>query len=342
MEPIILPRLSDKKPLVSVISITYNQEPYIRDCLEGFLMQKTDFPVEIIIHDDASTDHTADIIREYYEKRPDLFHVIIERENCFSKHRPIMAPLYEMAQGKYIANCEGDDYWTDPLKLQKQFDFMEKNPDYIMCSGCTQIYIQNSSTYYSNQFFQKSRDLTAEAFLLNGPTLTCTSFFKKETIIDYLAWRKGSSCSRIPIGDTPLFLYFTTHGKCHYENEIVSCYRIHNSSTTHGAFETRLRFLRNNTHIKLKLNREFQIGFPEKRIINCYVYTALKEMIKRGCKDRNIIGKLKRVHKHWSPCITDEFVFFLYSLIVSHPFLYVAFRKGVLSFKKTVLKLKRI
>ena len=70
MEPVILPRISDQTPLVSVICITYNHEPYIRDCLEGFLMQKTDFPIEIIVHDDASTDHTADIIREYYEKRP--------------------------------------------------------------------------------------------------------------------------------------------------------------------------------------------------------------------------------------------------------------------------------
>ena len=143
MDPIILPRKSNQKPMVSVISITYNHEPYIRDCLEGFLMQKTNFPAEIIIHDDASTDHTADIIREYYEKRPDLFHVIIERENCYSIHKPIMMPLYKQAQGKYIALCEGDDYWTDPLKLQKQFDFLESHPEY---SGCFHSY----KTYFCN------------------------------------------------------------------------------------------------------------------------------------------------------------------------------------------------
>ena len=160
--PIVLPRKTDRKPLVSVISITYNQEPYIRECLDGFLKQKTDFPWEVIIHDDASTDHTADIIREYYEKRPDVFHVIIERNNQYSTGKDFMLSLFEQASGKYIAFCEGDDYWNDPLKLQKQFDFLENNRDYSLCGTNAYFYYLSPiidevrSNHYMYIFFQKT------------------------------------------------------------------------------------------------------------------------------------------------------------------------------------------
>jgi len=119
-------------PIVSICCITYNHEPYIREAIEGFLMQKTNFPIEIIIHDDASTDNTAGIIREYEQKHPEIFKCIYQKENQYSKGvRGITARFtFPNARGKYIALCEGDDYWTDPLKLQKQVDFLEENEDY--------------------------------------------------------------------------------------------------------------------------------------------------------------------------------------------------------------------
>lgn len=121
------------KPLVSICCITYNHEPYIRECLDGFLMQKTDFDFEILIHDDASTDKTADIIREYELKYPEIINPIYQTENQYSKGvRPINKFNFERAQGKYIAMCEGDDYWTDPLKLQKQVDFLDEHPEYVL------------------------------------------------------------------------------------------------------------------------------------------------------------------------------------------------------------------
>ena len=112
--------------LVSICCITYNHEKYIRDAIEGFLMQKTDFPFEVLIHDDASTDGTADIIREYETKYPDIIKPIYQTENQYSKGIKISATYnYPRAKGKYIALCEGDDYWIDPYKLQKQVDFLE-------------------------------------------------------------------------------------------------------------------------------------------------------------------------------------------------------------------------
>lgn len=122
-------------PLVSICCITYNHASFIRKCLDGFLMQKTTFPVEILIHDDASTDGTEDIIREYAAKYPDRIFPLYEKENKYSQGYAEIIDFfnYERAKGKYIATCEGDDYWTDPLKLQKQVDFMETHPEYSVC-----------------------------------------------------------------------------------------------------------------------------------------------------------------------------------------------------------------
>ena len=121
-------------PLVAIRCITYNHEPYIRDALNGFVMQKTNFPFVAIVHDDASTDGTAEIIREYAAKYPNIIKPIFETENQYSKHdgsiSRIMAEAQERSGAKYIAMCEGDDYWTDPNKLQKQVDFLESHPDY--------------------------------------------------------------------------------------------------------------------------------------------------------------------------------------------------------------------
>ena len=116
--------------LVSIRCAVYNHEPYIRQCLDGFVMQKTNFRFEAIVHDDASTDNSASIIREYAGKYPDIIRPIYETENQFSKKDgSLMRIITEACHGKYYASCEGDDYWTDPLKLQKQVDYMESHPE---------------------------------------------------------------------------------------------------------------------------------------------------------------------------------------------------------------------
>lgn len=122
-------------PAVSICCATYNHVQFIRQCLDGFVMQKTNFPFEVLIHDDASTDGTQDIIREYEAKYPDIIKPIYQKENQYSKGvRVSLVYNYSRVRGKYVALCEGDDYWTDPYKLQKQVDFLENHPDYVMCS----------------------------------------------------------------------------------------------------------------------------------------------------------------------------------------------------------------
>ena len=119
----------DKKIMVSICCITYNQEQYIAQTIESFLMQKVDFKYEILINDDASTDRTADIIREYEKKYPDIIKPIYQSINQYSRGitNPSGAFNYPRASGKYIAMCEGDDYWTDIYKLKKQVDFLENH-----------------------------------------------------------------------------------------------------------------------------------------------------------------------------------------------------------------------
>lgn len=125
----------DDKIKVSIICNAYNHANYIKDALEGFIMQKTNFAYEILIHDDASTDNTASIIRKYENKYPKLIKGIYQTENQYSKGINITKTYHlPRVNGKYIALCEGDDYWTDPLKLQKQYDKMEKNPQIDICA----------------------------------------------------------------------------------------------------------------------------------------------------------------------------------------------------------------
>ena len=133
-------------PRLSVVCLAYNAAPYIRTALDGFLMQKTDFPVEVLIHDDASTDGTAEIIREYAEKHPDVIRPVFQRENQFSKGVSVSSTvLWPLIRGEYVAVCEGDDYWTDPLKLQKQVDWLDAHPESAVCFHPVVVHFEDGS-----------------------------------------------------------------------------------------------------------------------------------------------------------------------------------------------------
>jgi len=118
---------------VNIYCITYNHSKYIRQTLDGFFMQKTTFSWNIILFDDASTDGNQEIIQEYIDKYPEKFIAILSKENYYSQGKSKLQVTLPFFTGKYIASCEGDDYWTDPYKLQKQYDLMEQNPQYSAC-----------------------------------------------------------------------------------------------------------------------------------------------------------------------------------------------------------------
>lgn len=176
----------EDKPLVNIRCLVYNHEPYLRQCLDGFVMQKTSFKFEAIVHDDASTDGSADIIREYAEKYPDIIKPIYETENQYSKHDGSLGRIMnEACQAKYVAFCEGDDYWFDPLKLQKQVDFLEANKEYALVYTDVNFYFQSSKKLVQSVF--KNRIIKHEPnfkwHLINtGYFAPCTWVCRKEYI----------------------------------------------------------------------------------------------------------------------------------------------------------------
>lgn len=170
------------EPVVSVVCLTYNHESYIRQALDSFLMQQTTFPYEIIIADDCSTDGTESLCGEYAIKNPQVVRYLRAENNvgCIENERMAI----EQARGTYIAVCEGDDYWTDPLKLQKQVDFLESHPDYSVTWARYQKYIQSKDMYMSDgneNLFKDGQDsveITTHMFLHRWITQYLTMMFR--------------------------------------------------------------------------------------------------------------------------------------------------------------------
>lgn len=220
--------------LVSVICTAYNHERYIRDALEGFVMQKTKFPFEVIVHDDASTDGTADIIREYEKKYPDIIKPIYQKENQYSRGvrigRDIIMPL---VKGKYVAFCEGDDYWTDPLKLQKQVDFLEKHEDYAMCvSSCKWLDLRTNEVV-SGMTVSVDTDVSVEDVILekDGRIFqTATIVVRSEINRLFPEWRLMN-----PVGDYAMFINAGIHGKIRMLSDVMSVYRWYSATSWTGA-----------------------------------------------------------------------------------------------------------
>lgn len=218
--------MKSNKIIVSVCCLAYNHESYIRKCLEGFLIQKTDFPFEILIHDDASTDGTEEIIREYEAKYPNIIKPLYEKENQWQKGRRGSAIFnFPRARGKYIALCEGDDYWTDPYKLQKQVDFLEANEDYGLVHTDFDIYNVQTNFYTKNAIaMQKPKKKWQEGaefvkWYVGGyaKIITCTVCFRKSVFDKHY---KKEDMERIKIfGDIVLFCTLGANSKVKYFNE---------------------------------------------------------------------------------------------------------------------------
>ena len=239
----------DKKPLVSISCIVYNHAPYLRECFDGFVMQQTDFAFEVLVHDDASTDNSADIIREYTAKYPDIFKPLYQTENQYSQGIPISATYqFPRARGKYIALCEGDDYWTDPLKLQKQVDFLEANPDYGMCYTQVQIY-HHETNKFGKTFGGPNTEYIE--ILKENTTPTLTVVANKNLILEYIAEIKPET-QNWEMGDYPIWLWFAHTSKIKFINAITGVYRILQKSATHSPnIKKREEFIRSISDMKL-------------------------------------------------------------------------------------------
>ena len=204
----------NSKIMVSICCITYNQEAYVRDALEGFVKQKTNFQYEILIHDDASTDRTADIIREYQEKYPELIKPILQTVNQYSLGLTNVSGTWNFPRAvkngsKYIAMCEGDDYWTDETKLQRQVDYMEAHPDCALCFHCADIEVLGSAvTDQKMRPYKKDRIVSPEDIIdKTSGYATASLMFRTEMVKELPEFYNNA-----PIADIPLQLLAANMG----------------------------------------------------------------------------------------------------------------------------------
>ena len=281
--------MEDTRPvIVSIRCTVYNHELYLRDCLEGFVMQKTSFRFEAIVHDDASTDRSAAIIKEYAEKYPDIIKPIYETENQYSKHDGSLGRIMtEACRGKYIAFCEGDDYWIDPLKLQKQVDFLEYNTDYSMSHTNNICYDQKKKTFIHDVCEYKKNEIS------NG--LTCEDIIRYPRIVMTLTVMIRKSVydlvnnsdsfifnsGNFLLGDVPKWYTAARLGKVHYLRDVTSTYRILESSASHiKGYRNRYKFAVSAQSLRAYLCRRDKLS-PElsSLIENKYANVLLHHLV---------------------------------------------------------------
>lgn len=255
---------SSNDPLVSISCITYNHINYIEQCLDGFLEQETDYPFEILIHDDCSTDGTTEIIQKYSTKYPDIIKPMYETENQYQKGKPAGSLIWNFprAKGKYIALCEGDDYWIDENKLQMQVDFLEKNPEYGMCYTKAKPYNQSMQ-----KFNKKSIGADFDGFedlLKNGNRIpTLTTVYRKDLLDKYQKVIQPGNKGWL-MGDYPMWLYFSHESKVKFFDKVTAVYRVLENSASHSVdVEKQLEFSSSYYNISKYFAELYNFEIPE-------------------------------------------------------------------------------
>lgn len=212
---------------VIIRCLVYNHEPYLRDCLEGFVIQQTNFPFKAVVHDDASTDNSAAIIREYAEKYPHIIEPIYETENQYSKHDGSLGRIMNAAtlgRSPYLAYCEGDDYWIDPLKLQKQVDYMDAHPECTMTCSNVEIHTPNGiiadKKQQENWFYSEKSTIIPTNKIIKHAGHTCTLMIKSNLYNQY-----PISCKTCKVGDYPLQIWAALNGSIYCFKDKTAVYR---------------------------------------------------------------------------------------------------------------------
>lgn len=251
--------MDNQEVIVSVSMITYNHELYLNQAIEGVLMQQTNFMFELIIADDNSPDRTESIIKHYIDNHPQGYLIkYFRHENNLGMNENVLFAL-NRSKGKYIATCDGDDYWIDPYKLQKQVDFLEENSEYGLIHTDFNTFYQSSNLYFLNSHVVYNVDIKGDCALeywnLFGKSMatikTLTVCIRKEIIEDYLLKLPNNKWT---IGDFPMFFFAALHSKIGHIKDPTAVYRTVSSGSASnvGRDYTKL-FLQKKTYVDIRL-----------------------------------------------------------------------------------------
>lgn len=251
----------ESSPRVSILCTAYNHEAFIADALESFIKQETDFSFEVIVHDDASTDKTAEIIKNYVDKYPDIIHPIFQKQNQYSQGIDVMKLCLNEARGKYIALCEGDDYWIDSKKLQMQFDVMESHSDATFCFGnayrlCSKTG-DNLGDMLSNTGLPTHNDGQTYGLTLQEvdaiefiPTAT---FFMPKNILTSMPVLANDAFQ----GDRYIQLVCAALGKSYYVDSVMSAYRINVVGSVTDKWRSNFQLMTKVRYSYIRMYEEF-------------------------------------------------------------------------------------
>lgn len=265
------------KSKVTILCATYNHEKYIKRALDSFLMQKTDFPFEVIIGEDCSTDKTVEIVKEYAEKYPDIIKPFFNPKNYGNEQ--MFFSLTSRVNTEYVALCDGDDYWTNPHKLQKQVDFLDANKDFSICFHRTRIVWEDNShvvRIYPNpdqRLYKNVLDLND--FLKTNPMCSSSIMYR---------WRFNDDEKiedHVPRGIHPqdwyLNILHAEKGKAWYIPEIMSIYWKNSGGIFYGAYQSAKFFQKwGLSHMKVYELLESRFGADmQKQIASLAMHTLM-------------------------------------------------------------------
>jgi glycosyltransferase involved in cell wall biosynthesis len=277
--------ITQQKPLVSICVLTYNHENFVKEAIESFLMQRVNFDIEIVIHDDASTDQTQAILKKYDNDYPNLFKLLLQSENQKSKLGGGMGPRfnYSRAKGKYIAMCEGDDYWTDPLKLQKQVDFLERNLDCSFCfTRATKVFVNQDKPDQVYPHELKKTIYSPKEYLDFTTTATCSLVFRNLKLTEGINFPVLEHSQ----GDFILYCHLLHYGNAGALNDVTCTYNKHeggvsfNNSTKHNLFR-RIKELKIEQHFFT--SKEVKKAISKQYVIHINKYLKLYPQDKKRC-----------------------------------------------------------
>lgn len=301
---------------VTVYCLTYNHREYIENTLEGFVNQNVSFPFKVIVHDDASTDGTRDIIKRYAEKYPEIIYPVFQTENQYSKVFDIYVEFIRpLIDTKYTAICEGDDYWCDSNKIRMQYDYMESNPNCSLCVHNTEKINEKGRSI--NRVFNQSKedvDYSAEDVIAKGPAglFHTSSFFYRTELRD----RKPDVFLMKHVGDYPLSVFLSCNGHVHYFGRVMSKYRVDSrnswskmingdSNRLIAHFEDEIQLLiRMDKYTELRYHSQFQALINkdkfEKSVIEVGLFNSLKCKENRDTfKHYALKARVKHILRSW-------------------------------------------